>query len=74
MKKLKKIQNDFDVINSDEMSTICGGKSIAEDTINYCYVIETTEANDSNWNCSDASTAMWQDGIPQGTLVVYQQP
>lgn len=74
MKKLKKIQNDFNVINSDEMASIYGGKSIAEDTINYCYVIETSEANNSNWNCSDATTTMWQDGVPQGTILVSEQP
>lgn len=74
MKKLKKIQNNFQEINASQMSSICGGKSIAEDTINYCYLIETTEATNSNWNCSDAATTTWIDGVLQGTITISEQP
>lgn len=72
MKKLERISSELKELNREEMSIVCGGRN--DVTINYCWVVETTEANDSNWNCSDAANTTWQDGVLQGTVIVSEKP
>lgn len=74
MRKLEKISNDLTCIGKDEMAKVRGGIAIAEDTLDYCWEIETTEPNDANWNCHDAITRSVRDGVRQPDIRVTENP
>jgi hypothetical protein len=73
MKKLNPISSKLKEITKGEMTLVCGGKT-GEVTVDYCYVIESTAASDANWNCSDTTNTIWQDGLLLNTINLTEQP
>lgn len=74
MRKLEKITKDLTCIDRDEMAKLRGGIAIAEETLDYCWEIETTEPNNANWNCHDAVTRSVRDGVRQPDIWVRELP